>query len=137
MCIYIYIYFKSEVREARGQSVTDHLHNKIAWKKVRGKFPPPLLFVARDQVGPNLQPVDSISTDPAEVDNTVTRIWSKIYDICLVSLVSFFVMCFAQLHFILNPSPGPTFKFLMHASMGLKRLEAWTVGPLTTGRFYT
>ena len=107
---------KSEVRESRANSVTDDTHNKLAWKKVRGKFSPPLLFVARDQEGPDLQPIGSISTDPGEIDSIVTRIWTKIYDgnvsatSVLMHMVSFFseFLCYAfcRTSFHLEPFSG-------------------------------
>ena len=127
---------KSEVREARAKSVTDDTHNKLAWKKVRGKFSPPLLFVARDQVGPDLQPVGSISTDPAEVDSIVTRIWTKIYDgnvspaNVFMHMVTFFAefICyvFCRTTFHLEPFSGADlFQACVHGPKTAGGMDGW------------
>jgi len=128
---------KSEVRESRANSVTDDTHNKLAWKKVRGKFSPPLLFVARDQVGPDLQPIGSISTDPGEIDSIVTRIWTKVYDgnvsatNVLMHMVSFFseFLCyvFCRTSFHLEPSSGADlFEACVHGPKTAGGMDGWS-----------
>ena len=128
---------KSEVRESRANSVTDDTHNKLAWKKVRGKFSPPLLFVARDQVGPDLQPIGSISTDPGEIDSIVTRIWTKVYDgnvsatNVLMHMVSFFseFLCyvFCRTSFHLAPFSGADlFEACVHGPKTAGGMDGWS-----------
>jgi hypothetical protein len=67
--------------QAEGSKLMENdKHNKIAFTVVRGKSSPPLLFAARDQLGPLGQAKGTVTTDPMEIDSIARRVWACIYE---------------------------------------------------------
>ena len=57
----------------------DDPHSRKAFRSIRGKGTPPLLFTKRTSPGPNGEAIGTITSNPADVDREVQHAYSRYY----------------------------------------------------------
>ena len=69
-------------KQAHEQKVKDFdndRHHVKAYSKLSDNLTKPITFLKRDEVGPEGQQIGTFATQPAELDNILTRAWQRIY----------------------------------------------------------